>query len=80
MAFEALEGHRGLPEARMAGATMEETSSKAPPAVAKSTPTTDKLGAFYSAECVDELGQLYPENVEICGKTWPALHIVGSIR
>ena len=35
--------YRGLPEARMAGAPVEEISSKALPAVAKSTPTTAKL-------------------------------------
>ena len=32
----------------MAGATVEEISSKAPPAVAKSTPTAAKLGCAFS--------------------------------
>ena len=57
--------YRGLPEARMAGATVEEISSKAPPAVAKSTPTSAKLGCAFSHSAeriVDELGLLYPEN------------------
>ena len=51
LAFEALQAYRGLPEARMAGAPVEEISSKALPAVAKSTPTTAKLMCvFHSAE------------------------------
>ena len=57
--------YRGQPEARMAGATVEEISSKAPPAVAKSTPTAAKLGCAFSHSAeriVDELGLLYPEN------------------
>ena len=65
LAFEALQGLRGLPEVRMAGATVEEISSKAPPAVAKSTPTAAKLGCAFSHSVerrVDELGLLYPEN------------------
>ena len=57
--------YRGLPEARMAGATVQEISSKAPPAVAKSTPTAAKLGCAFSHSAeriVDELGLPYPEN------------------
>ena len=39
--------------------------SKAPPAVAKSSPTAAKLGCAFSHSAeriVDELGLLYPEN------------------
>ena len=42
-----------------------EIGSKAPPAVAKSTPTAAKLGCAFSHSAeriVDELGLLYPEN------------------
>ena len=45
--------------------TVEEISSKALPAVAKSTPTAAKLGCAFSHSAeriVDELGLLYPEN------------------
>ena len=47
------------------GLQMQFVTAKAPPAVAKSSPTAAKLGyAFsHSAErIVDELGLLYPEN------------------
>ena len=42
-----------------------EVGSKAPPAVAKSSPTAAKLGCAFSHSAeriVDELGLLYPEN------------------
>ena len=70
--------HRCLPEARIAGATVEEISSKAPPAVAKSTPTAAKLGCAFSHSAeriVDELGLLYPR--KNMASAW---RIVGSIR
>ena len=73
--------HRGLPEARMAGATVEEISSKAPPAVAKSTPTAAKLGCAFSHSAeriVDALGLLYPENLR--KKMASVQRIVLSIR
>ena len=40
--------------------------------------TAAKLGCAFSHSAeriVDELGLLYPENVEICGKTWPAYSV-----
>ena len=49
----------------------KEISSKAPPAVAKSTPTVAKLGCAFShsAERIaDELGLLYPETVKFAEK------------
>ena len=55
-----------------------EVGSKAPPAVAKSSPTAAKLGCAFShntERIVDELGLLYPEYREICGKTWPAYSV-----
>ena len=52
-----------------------EVGSKAPPAVAKSSPTAAKLGCAFphSAErIVDELGHYTLKTVEICRKTLPA--------
>ena len=53
-----LEGHRGEQD-------RTEVGSKAPPAVAKSTPKAAKLRCAFSHSAeriVDELGLLYPEN------------------
>ena len=61
-----------------------EVGSKAPPAVAKSSPKAAKLRCafFHSAErIVDELGLLYPENRGNLRKNMASVwRIVGSIR
>ena len=59
--------------------TEQKIGSKAPPAVAKSTPTAAKLGCAFSpqrgAYSWWNLDCYTLKTVEICGKTWPAYSV-----